>query len=94
LPGPYLAVQALVPLTPAQAYRPVNVQEETSWCLTLTVPIPGLGKVRTIGDACRQQGRALPQQLLVFVYDQLSQGAPIERVFAQVFAKQRGLVPV
>jgi hypothetical protein len=30
----------------------------------------------------------------VFVHDQLSRGAPIERVFAQVFAKQRGLVPV
>jgi hypothetical protein len=181
-------VADLVPLIPAQAYRPVKVHEETSWCLTLTVRIPGLGKVRlvvsfeqasltgrsvvlvtnrvdwtaakmislssqrwptetfdqdgqghlgfneyrmrsaeamgkhwclvfvaysllhltclpagpgrarglihTIGDACRQQGRAWLQKLLVFVHDQLSQGAPIDRVFAQVFTKQRGLVPV
>jgi DDE superfamily endonuclease len=50
--------------------------------------------IRTIGDACRQQGRALLQKLLVFVHDQLSQGAPIDQVFAQVFAKQRGLVLV
>jgi DDE superfamily endonuclease len=188
LPGPHIAVADLVPLIPAQAYRPVNVKEETYWCFTLTVRISGLGKVRlvvsfeqealtgrsvvlvtnrvdwtaakiislysqrwptetfyqdgkghlgfneyrmrsaeaigkhwclvfaaysllhltclpagpgrtrgliqTIGDACRQQGRALLQKLLVFVHDQLSQGAPIDRVFAQVFAKQRGLVPI
>jgi hypothetical protein len=41
-------VADLVPLIPAQAYRPVNVNEETSWCLTLTVRIPGLGKVRLV----------------------------------------------
>ena len=187
LPGPHLALEELVPLIPANAYRPVQVREHTYWCFTLTVRIPGLGKVRivvsfeheqltgravvlvtnrvdwsaatilslyaqrwptetfyqdgkghlgfneyrmrsaeaigkhwclvfvaysllhltclpagpgrtrgliqTIGDACRQQGRALLQTLLVFVHDQLSQGAPIDRVFAQVFAKQRGLVP-
>ena len=50
--------------------------------------------IQTIGDACRQQGRALLQRLLVFVHDRLSQGAPIDHVFAQVFAKQRGIVPV
>jgi DDE superfamily endonuclease len=187
LPGPHLALEELVPLIPANAYRPVQVREHTYWCFTLAVRIPGLGKVRivvsfehepltgravvlvtnrvdwsaakilslysqrwptetfyqdgkghlgfneyrmrsaeaigkhwclvfvaysllhltclpagpgrtrgliqTIGDACRQQGRALLQTLLVFVHDQLSQGAPIDRVFAQVFAKQRGLVP-
>jgi hypothetical protein len=188
LPGPHIAVEELVPLIPAQTYRPVKVAEHTYWCFTLGVRIPGLGKVRivvsfehesltgryvvlvtnrmdwsaakiirlygqrwptetfyqdgkghsgfneyrmrsaeaigkhwrlvfaaysllhltclpagpdrtrgliqTIGDACRQQGRALLQKLLVFVHDQLSQGAPIDRVFARVFAKQRGLVPV
>jgi hypothetical protein len=188
LPGPHIAVADLVPLIPAQAYRPVKGKEETYWCFTLTVRIPGLGKVRlvvsfeqealigrsvvlvtnrvdwtaakiislysqrwptetfyqdgkghlgfneyrmrsaeaigkhwclvfvaysllhltclpagpgrtrgliqTIGDACRQQGRALLQKLLVFVHDQLSQGAPIDRVFAQIFAKQRSLVPM
>lgn len=52
------------------------------------------GLIRTLGDACRQQGRVLLQKLLVFVHDQFSQGAPIDQVFAQVFAKQRGLVLV
>jgi hypothetical protein len=188
LPGPYIAIEDLVPLIPATAYRPVTIGEQTYWCFTLGVRIPGLGKVRlvvsfehesltgrsvvlvtnrvdwsaakiirlylhrwptetfyqdskgrlgfseyrmrsaeaigkhwclvfvaysllhltclpaglgrawgliqTIGDACRQQGRALLQRLLMFVHDQLSQGAPIDQVFAQVFAKQRGLVPV
>jgi DDE superfamily endonuclease len=52
------------------------------------------GLIQTIGDACRQQGRALLQKLLVFVHDQLSQGAPIDQVFAQVFAKRRGMALV
>jgi DDE superfamily endonuclease len=188
LPGPHIAVEELVPLIPANAYRPVTVGEHTYWCFTLRVRIPTLGKVRivvsferesltgrqvvlvtnrvdwsaakiislysqrwptetfyqdgkghlgfneyrmrsaeaiqkhwclvfvaysllhltclpvvpdrtqgliqTIGDACRQQGRALLQRLLVFVHDQLSRGASIDRVFAQVFAKQQGTVLV
>jgi len=187
LPGPHLAVEALVPLIPAQAYRPVNIRAHTYWCVTLSVRIPGLGQVRivvsfeqesltgrsvvlvtnrvdwstakiislylqrwptetfdqdstghlgvnayrmrsaeaigkpwclvfvayalwhltclpvgpgrtqglmhTIGDACRQQGRALIQNLLVFVHDQLSQCLTIDHVFAWLFAKQRGMVP-
>jgi hypothetical protein len=187
LPGPHIAVEALVPLIPAQAYRPVTVREHTYWCFTLAVRIPGLGKVRmvvsfehasvtgrsvvlvtnradwstakiiglylqrwptetfyqdskgqlgfneyrmrsaeaigkhwclvfvaysllhltclparpdrtqglihTIGDACRQQGRALLQKLLVFVHDQLSQGGTVDQVFARLFAKQGGMVP-
>jgi hypothetical protein len=188
LPGPHIAVEELVPLIPAQAYRPVNVREQTYWCFTLAVRIPGVGKVRlvvsfeqesltgrsvvlvtnrvdwsaakiialywqrwptetfyqdgqgqlgfdayrmrsteaigthgclvfvayslvhltclpagpdrtkglmhTIGDACRQQGRALIQKLLLFVHDQLSHGATADHVFAQLLAKQRGMVPV
>jgi hypothetical protein len=188
LPGPHLAVEELVPLIPANAYRPIAVSKDTYWCFTLTVRIPGLGKVRivvsfehesltgrsvvlvtnrldwsaakiirlylhrwptetfyqdgkghlgfneyrmrsaeaigkhwclvfvaysllhltclpavpdrtkglrqTIGDACRQQGRALIQKLVLFVHDQLSHGATADQVFAQVFAKQRGLVPI
>jgi hypothetical protein len=188
LPGPHMAVEALVPLIPANAYRPVTVGEHTYWCFTLGVRIPTLGKVRivvsferesltgrhvvlvtnrvdwnaakiirlysqrwptetfyqdgkghlgfneyrmrsaeaigkhwclvfvaysllhltclpaipdrtrgliqTIGDACRQQGRALLQRLVVFVHDQLSQGTSIDRVFAEVFAKQQAMVLV
>jgi hypothetical protein len=188
LPGPHIAVEDLMPLIPANAYRPVKVREQTYWCFTLAVRIPSLGKVRivvsfeqesltgrsvvlvtnrvdwsaakiislysqrwptetfyqdgkghlgfneyrmrsaeaigkhwclvfvaysllhltclpavpdrtkgliqTIGDACRHQGRALLQRLLVFVHDQLAQGATADHVFAQLFAKQRGIVLV
>jgi len=187
LPGPHLAVEDLVPLLPAQAYRPVTIGEHTYWCVTLAVRIPGLGKVRivvsfahepwtgrpvvlvsnrvdwtaakiiglylhrwptetfdqdskgplgfhayrmrsteamgkhwclvfvayalrhltclpagpdrtkglihTMGDACRQQGRALLQKLWVFVHEQLSHGAKPDHVFAQLFAKQRDMIP-
>jgi Transposase DDE domain len=188
LPGPHIAVEELVPLIPATAYRAVSVREQTYWCFTLAVRLPGLGKVRivvsfehqqltgryvvlvtnradwsaakvislylhrwptetfyqdskghlgfneyrmrsieaigkhwcvvfvaysllhltclptgsdrtrsliqTIGDACRQQGRALLQRLLLFVHDALSQGARVDQVFAHLFAKQRGTVLV
>jgi hypothetical protein len=63
--------------------------------LTCLAAVPGRAKGlgQTIGDACRQQGRALIQNLLEFVHDQLSHGATAEYVFAQLFAKQRGTVP-
>jgi DDE superfamily endonuclease len=183
LPGPHMAVEALVPLIPANAYRAVKVGEHTYWCFTLTVRLPSLGKVRlvvscehetligrqvvlvtnrvdwsaakiislylqrwptetfyqdskgqlgfneyrmrsaeaigkhwclvfvaysllhltclpagpdrtrgllqTMGDACRQQGRALLQKLVVFVHERLSHGVTIDQVFGQLFAKQR-----
>jgi hypothetical protein len=188
LPAPHIAVEELVPLIPANAYRPVTVREQSYWCFTVAVRIPGLGKVRivvsfeqesltgrfmvlvtnrvdwsaakiislylqrwptetfyqdskgqlgfneyrmrsteaigkhwglvfvaysllhltclpavpdrtkgliqTIGDACRQQGRALLQQLLVFVHDQLSHGTTPDRLFERLFAKQRRMVPI
>jgi hypothetical protein len=37
-----------VPLIPANAYRPIKVREDTYWCFTLTVRIPGVGKVRIV----------------------------------------------
>jgi DDE superfamily endonuclease len=186
LPGPHIALEELVPLIPTNAYRPLTISEQSYWCFTLAVRIPGLGKVRivvsfehepvtgrsivlvtnradwsaakiiglylqrwptetfyqdskgqlgfneyrmrsaeaigkhwcvvfvayallhltclparpertrglihTMGDACRHQGRALLQQLLLFVHDQLSHGAPIDYVFGQLFAKQRAMV--
>jgi hypothetical protein len=48
LPGPHLAVEDLVPLLPANAYRPVTVREHTYGCCTLAVCLPGLGKVRLV----------------------------------------------
>jgi hypothetical protein len=47
-PGPPSAVEELVPLIPAKAYRPVSVREQTSGCFTRAVRIPGLGKVRIV----------------------------------------------
>jgi hypothetical protein len=74
------------------------------WCLVFVasslLPLTGLpavpdrtkGLSQTMGDACRQQGRALLPRLLVFVHDQLSHGATLDPLFAQLFAKPRGLV--
>jgi hypothetical protein len=59
-----------------------------------TVPDRTKGLIHTIGDACRQQGRALLQKLVVFVHEQLSHGTTADHVFAQLFAKQRGRVLV
>jgi hypothetical protein len=66
------------------------------WHLTCLPAVPDRtkGLIHTLGDACRQQGRALLQRLLVCIHDQLPQGATADHVFAQVFAKQRGMVPV
>jgi hypothetical protein len=49
--------------------------------------------IHSIGDACRPPGRALRQQLLVFVHDRLSSGATVDHGFAYLFAKKRGIVP-
>jgi hypothetical protein len=188
VPSPHLAAEELVPLIPATAYRPINVSADTSWGLTRTVRIPGVGQVRlvvscehasvtgrsvllvthrldwsaakmislssqrwptatfdqdskgylgcneyrmrraaaigthgclvvvasalwpltclpagpertkglihTLGDACRQQGRAVLQRRLRFVHDPWSHGTTVAQVFTQFFAKQQGTVLV
>jgi SRSO17 transposase len=48
LDGPHIAVEDLVPLLPASAYREVVVNEVSYWTFTRTVRIPGLGKVRLV----------------------------------------------
>lgn len=48
LAGPHIAVEALVPLIPRTAYRPVTVRGTTYWTFTLPVRIAGLGKVRLV----------------------------------------------
>jgi hypothetical protein len=48
LPGPHIAVQKLIPLIPATAYRPVTVDDQTYWTFSRTVRIPGLGKLRLV----------------------------------------------
>jgi DDE superfamily endonuclease len=64
--------------------------------LTCLPAVPGRtwGLIQTIGDACRQQGRAVLQRLLLFVHDQLSHGATVAQVFTQLFVKRRGEIIV
>jgi hypothetical protein len=76
------------------------------WCLVFvaysllhltclpTGPDRTKGLMQTIGDACRQQGRALLQKLLIFAHDQLSDGVKADHLFAQLFAKQHGMMSV
>jgi len=47
-PKPHVQVQEVVPLIPANAYRPVTVNGTIYWCFTLTVRLPHLGKVRLV----------------------------------------------
>jgi len=66
------------------------------WHLTGLPAVPDRpqGLIQTLGDACRQQGRALIQTLWLFVHDQWSHGTTADHVFAQLFVKPRGMVPV
>jgi DDE superfamily endonuclease len=48
LGGPHIAVEDLVPLIPATAYRAVTVRDKTSGTFTRAVRIAGLGKVRLV----------------------------------------------
>jgi hypothetical protein len=62
--------------------------------LTCLPAVPGRtqGLIQTIGDACRHQGRALLQKLLLFVHERLSHGVPADHLLTRLFAKQRGMV--
>jgi hypothetical protein len=62
------------------------------WCLVFVASSLWHLTCLPAGPA-RTQGCALPQQLLVFVLDQLSQGVTVDHVFAQLFAKQQSMVP-
>jgi hypothetical protein len=55
LPVPHIAREEFVPLIPANAYRPVTVSEQTCWCFTWAVRIPGLGKVRIVVSCEHEQ---------------------------------------
>ena len=48
LAGPHISVEDLVGLIPASVYRAVKVGDQTYWTFTLSVRIPGLGKVRLV----------------------------------------------
>ncbi len=48
LAGPHIAVEDLIPLIPANAYRPVTIDGARYWCFSLVVRIPTLGRVRLV----------------------------------------------
>ena len=77
------------------AYRMRSAEAlEPHWCLVVVAsalwpltclpagPDRAKGLIHTMGDACRQQGRALLQKLWVGVHEQLSHGATADQVFA------------
>jgi SRSO17 transposase len=45
--------------------------------------------IKTIGEACRQQGQALIEKLIVYAHELLQQGHSATKVFAAIFAKQQ-----
>jgi SRSO17 transposase len=45
--------------------------------------------IKTIGEACRQQGQALIEKLIVYAHELLQQGHSATKVFAEIFAKQQ-----
>jgi len=47
---------------------------------------------KTIGEACRQQAQALIQKLILHAHELLTQGVHAPDLFAQLFAKQGGMV--
>ena len=44
---------------------------------------------KTIGQACRQQGQALIERLIMFSHDLIQQGTSAAEVFSTLFAKQQ-----
>ena len=45
--------------------------------------------IRTIGEACRQQGQALIEKLILYAHELLHRGQSTAQVFAEIFAKQQ-----
>lgn len=56
LAGPHLQVEELVPLIPKSAYQKVRVGGKAYWCFTLSLRVPGLGKVRLVISFSNQEG--------------------------------------
>jgi SRSO17 transposase len=61
-------------------------------------PVRGKAKkvhhpIKTIGEACRQQGEAVIEALILYAHDLLQRGQSAAELFAMLFAKQRKNVP-
>ena len=50
---------------------------------------PSTHPIKTIGEACRQQGQALLERLILFSHDLMQQGQSATEVLATLFAKQQ-----
>jgi len=50
-----------------------------------------LKPIKTIGEACRQQGQAVIEKLILYAHNLLERGEPASEVFASLFAKQRAV---
>jgi len=74
------------------------------WCLVFVAysflhlqclaALPRKGKARThpiktIGEACRQQGQALIEKLILYAHELLQRGQSAATVFTEIFAKQQ-----
>jgi hypothetical protein len=55
--------------------------------------VPPSAPQQSIGAACRQQGQALVESLILFAHDLLEQGKSAAVVFERLFAKQKPILP-
>jgi SRSO17 transposase len=86
-------------------YRMRNAKAmQKHWCLVFVAysllhldclpPSPGkrpllTHPIKTIGEACRQQGQALIERLILFSHDLIQKGRSAAEVFSTLFAKQQ-----
>jgi hypothetical protein len=57
-------------------------------------PVRGKAKrvcrpIKTIGEACRQQGEAVVEAMILYSHELLQRGQSAAEIFATLFAKQR-----
>ena len=50
---------------------------------------PLIRPIKTIGEACRQQGQAVLEQLMLKAHDLMQQGGSVSEIFSTLFAKQQ-----
>jgi SRSO17 transposase len=83
-------------------YRMRNAEAiQKHWCLVFVAysllhldclppsPTKGSLPIKTIGEACRQQGQALMQAVILYAHERLQLGQRVEDIFGYLFAKQQ-----
>ena len=86
-------------------YRMRNAEAiQKHWCLVFVAysllhldclpssPTKGSLPIKTIGEACRQQGQALMQAVILYAHERLQLGQRVEDIFGYLFAKQQPLM--